>query len=721
VAVPVTNSATGTLDVLTGTLSLTGGGNFSNTAAVTSPAVLDFGGGTDTLNSGFSVTGTGTAQISGATVSVFASPLAGTFVSLTNFTQTAGTLSNLDTVNVTGTLTWTFGTITGVGIIRTQGPTSVMSLSGSTKTLSNGQTLEVGGTGSWSGGTIQVGGAGTSTTFRIASGATFDITANVSMTDLGGTSALDVQGTLRRNTATGTATISVPVVTIGPVQVQTGTLSANAGGNWGSGVTADLGATMNYSGGTHDWVPGFTGLGDGTLQISGGTVAANADLGIYSIKNLTITAGVFDNAATLELSGNLTWEFGTIQNFGTARVLPGGTMTLSSSTKTLVNQTLENQGTATWSGGTIQLNAATVSNVAGATFDVTANVSMTNIGGSPLFTNAGTLARTSATGIATISVSLTHTGGMNIQTGTMSLTAGGSLNGTATVAAGAVLNLNGGPFTATGAGFDVTGDLTVGNSTFLINGTQSSVTGNLTVSGSGILNMTVAGSVLDVDGNATFSGASTAGLLTTGTLQIGGNFTQSVSSTGFQASSGHVTEFNGTGAQSISFSNSGFTGTQSRFGTVRFLNSLGTVTFTSNAAASVFEDATTGVQEKLAGSAAQVFTARGLNVSNVQFDNLRFTVDTVESFTTFNTVTFINYPTNPDILTFRNDLGSFTFSGLSFPTTGFTGNFVVLEDIGAASPFLSVSLVSAIPSSPGTQCTLLGGATLSWNGANQTC
>jgi hypothetical protein len=112
------------------------------------------------------------------------------------------------------------------------------------------------------------------------------------------------------------------------------------------------------------------------------------------------------------------------------------------------------------------------------------------------------------------------------------------------------------------------------------------LTGNLLVSASGQLNVSTAGAVvtgnfkttsagtlrmitsttdsLRVNGNATFSGGNTSGLLSSGTLLIGGNFTQSGNAQSYSAATTHVTRF--TGAPSISFVNP----TTSQFGRVEF-------------------------------------------------------------------------------------------------------------------------------------------------------
>src|SRR5438552_9077825 len=72
---------------------------------------------------------------------------------------------------------------------------------------------------------------------------------------------------------------------------------------------------------------------------------------------------------------------------------------------------------------------------------------------------------------------------------------------------------------------------------------------------SGVLKMTSSAGVLTVSGNVTFQGSNETGLLTAGTLNIGGNFTESSGccADNFAASGTHTVVFNGTAAQTVSF------------------------------------------------------------------------------------------------------------------------------------------------------------------------
>lgn len=228
------------------------------------------------------------------------------------------------------------------------------------------------------------------------------------------------------------------------------------------------------------------------------------------------------------------------------------------------------------------------------------------------------------------------------------------------------------------------------------------------------------GATLSVRDSAIFGGGSVNPNLNSGTLRIEGNFVQTGanSAASFNADPPHTVEFAGTGAQTVSFGTPGFTPALSHFGNVRFANATTGVTFNTNVFAHVLQDLTTGTQEKIFGSGF-LLTAEGLNVNNVLFDNTRVNVVDNQAITTFTNATFQNYPTNPDILTVARSAPIVAFGTVVFPTTGFTGRYLVANDPdGAATGALNVTITTATPALPGTQCLRQNGALITWNGTN---
>ncbi len=120
------------------------------------------------------------------------------------------------------------------------------------------------------------------------------------------------------------------------------------------------------------------------------------------------------------------------------------------------------------------------------------------------------------------------------------------------------------PETRIVAPYSLNGSMTSGTLTLTLGGILSPGGQTLTVGGDllveslspgGLLVMTDAADVVDVEGNAVFNGPSTETHLTAGVLRVAGNFTQggTLSSASFDASGTHLTVLDGAGPQTVSF------------------------------------------------------------------------------------------------------------------------------------------------------------------------
>ena len=193
----------------------------------------------------------------------------------------------------------------------------------------------------------------------------------------------------------------------------------------------------------------------GTLTLSGGT--------LISVPSLVIASGTLGGSDVIEVAGDFDWAGGAQSGSGTTRLLNTvTTATLGGTTKTLSARTFENQSPAlTWAAGNINIaSAATVTNAAGAVWDVQADVNWVNAGGAASsITNLGTYRKSGGTGTSLISSSapLTNSDSVVVQSGTLAL-AGGTVthSGPFTVSAGATLQFASGTHTVdssiTGAG-----------------------------------------------------------------------------------------------------------------------------------------------------------------------------------------------------------------------------------------------------------------------------
>jgi uncharacterized protein YjdB len=132
-------------------------------------------------------------------------------------------------------------------------------------------------------------------------------------------------------------------------------------------------------------------------------------------------------------------------------------------------------------------------------------------------------------------------------------------------------------------GLTTTGDLEVRNVPFRVGPQTVQVNGKLTVNGAGGLLIMQSSGELDLNGAATFEGTNSTGMLSSGTLRVSGDFTAlSTNNSGsFFGSGTHRTVFDGTAAQTVSFSAPGNVSGQQTFQDVDFDNPT-TVTLASN-------------------------------------------------------------------------------------------------------------------------------------------
>ncbi|HET9300743.1 MAG TPA: hypothetical protein VFO11_12420, partial [Candidatus Polarisedimenticolaceae bacterium] len=332
--VAVTNG--GTVAVESGTLSLDAGSTSSGAYNGTPGTTLRFGGGMHDLGSASSVSAATVAVTSGsvtvdgtytatstmvsagtltfspsATVSAIgALSVSGTGTLTLNsgeaitpptLSVTNGTIGGSDAVSVSGTFTWSGGTLTGNGT--TTAPMGIAISSGTFKDLTGGRTLSTSGSIDWTGsGSVRVGGGA-----KIINNGTWTLQSDAFLSDLGsaGTFANTSGATFRKAAGAGTSQIVVPFTNAGTVRASAGTLQ------FGGSYTQTAGTTLLDGGTLAGTVPlllqGGTLAGSGTVAApvtnSGGTLAPGQSAGTLSLGG-TYTQG---GAATLAIElGGLT-------------------------------------------------------------------------------------------------------------------------------------------------------------------------------------------------------------------------------------------------------------------------------------------------------------------------------------------------------------------------------------------------------------------------------
>ena len=407
-----------------------------------------------------------------------------------------------------------------------------------------------------------------------------------------------------------TDSVLIPVSANNPQLAATATINGITI-NAGATLTLTSGAvTLNDNGGL-DATGGI--LGTGAVVVNGlvprsirGTMAATTLtlFGVYTQNGTLAVVGnvLINSGGSLVMNGNVTTVTG---NFSVAAT---GTLTMTNAADVLTvggavsfggasESGLLTNGLITLSGNFFQTNTATSFAASGSHQVVFAgagaqSINMTNPGPSTFnkLTSGNSIGVALLTNVVTAS-DLTTAGPI---TGAFGLTIGGQLIDPLAGVAVAAISFSGGPNPVSASTSTINTNVTFnGASTLLANLTVNggvnvnsaagvltigahtlNVNGTLNVQNNATLVMSLPADVVNVNGNATFSGG--ASTLVKGNLIITGNFTQSVTSNAFAAGALHHTIFTGA-APTISFSSPG----ASFFGQLA-LEASGAVTFTSN-------------------------------------------------------------------------------------------------------------------------------------------
>ena len=415
----------------------------------------------------------------------------------------AGSLSVVNASTLDGGVAVTGGNLYGDVNLTLKGASSwtAGSLNG---TITNAGTLAINGGGTVylqgaldNTGTITLSGSTTvqansgSASIDNQSGATFDSQGNDYLYSYY-TGTFSNEGLFKKSAGVGTTTIGYTFNNTGSVEVDSGTLAPTDGGTTTGGTfLVKPSATYNLTGGnTYTYAGTETGSGGGTVLLNSGT--------------LTTTGTATFNFPTPMLVWDGGSLGGTVVNAGTLAINGGGTIYLQG--------TLDNTGTVTLSGNTtVQANAggATIDNAAGATFDSQGNDDLYSYY-TGTFSNEGLFKKSGATGTTTtIGYTFNNTGNVEVDSGTLEPTNGGTTTGgTFNVAASAV--------------YDV-----AGNATYSFAGIETGSGKGAVRLDNGLLTTPAAGATLNFpSGLFQWTGGSLGGMITnTGFMAINGGGT----------------------------------------------------------------------------------------------------------------------------------------------------------------------------------------------------
>jgi len=281
--------------VTAGTLQLTGGGSSAGAFTASAGAVVEFNGGTYSLNPGASLTGSGLYKLMGGTITV-----SGT-VPIANFAQSAATLTGAGTVSITNVMTWTGGTQSGSGATNIA-TGATLSVSGGAFVVQDGRTFNNAGVVDWTA-TNHWYFAGNAI-FNNLAGGVFNAQAgnNYCLHQSGGSNVFNNMGTfVRTGGGLNCVTGSIAFNNNSPVQVQSGALAINGGGVSSGAMTVAGGAALQFGGGSYTFGSGSSITGDGDVTFSN---AAATFAGSYAIPGVTTISGgtvSFTNTSSVAL------------------------------------------------------------------------------------------------------------------------------------------------------------------------------------------------------------------------------------------------------------------------------------------------------------------------------------------------------------------------------------------------------------------------------------
>ena len=201
---------------------------------------------------------------------------------------------------------------------------------------------------------------------------------------------------------------------------------------------------------------------------------------------LTVSAGGIAGNADLAVNGTFTWNGGALTGAGTIEANNGMAIGGASVKDLTSSRVLNTHGTVTWTGtGGFRLGSGgTIHNLG--TWDSRNDGSLTNLAGAALFDNpaGSTFKKTLGSGTTAVGVPWSGDGAVSVESGTVSLNNGGSSDGSFTGLAGTTLRFGGGSFTLGTASSVNVPNASVASGTLTVNGSWTTTVSGANSNGS---------------------------------------------------------------------------------------------------------------------------------------------------------------------------------------------------------------------------------------------
>ncbi len=267
----------------------------------------------------------------------------------------------------------------------------------------------------------------------------------------------------------------------------------------------------------------------GGLTLNGAATADNAT-GLSTITHLKQGGAYLNGAGNLVVNGDAILT-NALQS-GAATTTLKGNSTINNGLSLDAGRILRNEGVMTMKGSvnmnsTASDGAGRIDNAAGAIWDAQgydisagATADLNQLSGYGVFNNAGTFRKSGGAGGTRVYTAFNNAGTVDVQTGRLELTAGGTHSGALKVASGAELNFNGGSHDLNeGTTLDVAGTVAITNGTVNAN-VGANIAGNTSLGNNATLKLNkdwqTAGFTQSTGGSLTGSG----NLTVTGTTNL---------------------------------------------------------------------------------------------------------------------------------------------------------------------------------------------------------
>ena len=301
----------------------------------------------------------------------------------------------------------------------------------------------------------------------------FNIQNDLGMSASYGFESFNNAGIVRKTAGVGATSFGPIFTNSGTIDVQSGSIHLNGGGNIGGTYNTASGAIIEFDAGTFTETGIVTVTGAGICRQNGATVRLNDRITKFVLFSGNVllsptfeTTGTIQNlqldgaflAGTNVVTGTLGINGGGLASVSPLTVAPGGVLNFNGAAASIYSP-LTNSGTINWSGlGITVYNnnsptvySGTIQNQPGGLFNMQNDQAVSSAQyGFETFRNAGTVRKSAGVGASSFNLPFTNTGTVDAETGTIQFAAGGTLGGTYNTASGGLIQFNTGSFAQTG-------------------------------------------------------------------------------------------------------------------------------------------------------------------------------------------------------------------------------------------------------------------------------